>query len=115
MSNMKKKIYALLCSTTLIAAGSTGALAQSETPQTDTAAEDTAEEDIIVVTGTQIKGAKIDDVLPVTVLDEEAIETTGATSGDELFRAIPQAGAVAFNDQSTVGGVNGARGRYCFD
>ena len=110
MSNMKKKIYALLCSTTLIAAGSTGALAQSEAPAADTAAEDTAEDDIIVVTGTQIKGAKIDDVLPVTVLDEEAIETTGATSGDELFRAIPQAGAVAFNDQSTVGGVNGARG-----
>ena len=77
----------------------------------DTAQDAAADgEDIIVVTGSQIVGAKIDDVLPVTVLDEVAIETTGATSGDELFRSIPQTGAVAFNDQSTVGGVNGARG-----
>ena len=63
----------------------------------------------IVVTGTQIQGAQINDVLPVTVLDEVAIENTGASSGDELFRAIPQAGAVAFNEQnsSTVNNVRG--------
>ena len=105
MSKMKQNICALMCSTILVAVGGTSAMAQSEVAQ-----EDEAEENVIIVTGTQIKGAKIDDVLPVTVLDEIAIETTGASSGDELFRAIPQAGAVAFNDQSTVGGVNGARG-----
>jgi len=33
-----------------------------------------SENNVIVVTGTQIKGAKIDDVLPVTVVDEELIE-----------------------------------------
>ncbi|TNE50201.1 MAG: TonB-dependent receptor, partial [Sphingomonadales bacterium] len=64
----------------------------------------------IIVTGTQIKGAKIDDVLPVTRLDEAQIETINPGSGDELFRAIPQAGFVAFNEQNTTGGVNGARG-----
>ncbi|MEP2103245.1 MAG: TonB-dependent receptor [Parasphingorhabdus sp.] len=101
-----KKICALLCTTAMVSVGSGSAFAQ------DTAAQEAAadDENVIVVTGTQIKGAKIDDVLPVTVLNELAIETTGASSGDELFRAIPQAGAVAFNDQSTVGGVNGARG-----
>lgn len=59
--------------------------------------------------GSQIQGAKINDVLPVTVLDEQAIENTGASSGDELFRAIPQAGTVAFNEQnsSTQNNVRG--------
>ncbi|WP_394730569.1 TonB-dependent receptor domain-containing protein [Altererythrobacter sp. GH1-8] len=63
----------------------------------------------IVVTGTQIQGAKINDVLPVTVLDEQAIENTGASSGDELFRSIPQAGTVAFNEQNATT-QNSARG-----
>ncbi|WP_241255109.1 TonB-dependent receptor [Altererythrobacter sp. BO-6] len=63
----------------------------------------------IVVIGTQIQGAQINDVLPVTVLDEEAIENTGAASGDELFRAIPQAGTVAFNEQNATT-QNSARG-----
>ena len=63
----------------------------------------------IVVTGTQIQGAQINDVLPVTVLDEQAIETTGAASGDELFRSIPQAGTVAFNEQNATT-QNSARG-----
>ena len=59
-------------------------------------------EPIIIVTGTQIQGAQINDVLPVTVLDEQQIENTGASSGDELFRAIPQAGTVAFNEQNAT-------------
>ncbi|WP_416830960.1 MAG: TonB-dependent receptor domain-containing protein [Erythrobacter sp.] len=67
-------------------------------------------ENLIVVTGTQIKGAQIDDVLPVTTLDQKDIETTGAVSGDELFRSIPQAGAVNFQDNKTSGGINDARG-----
>lgn len=106
MQISRKKICALLCTTAMISVGGGTALAQ-DTGEQDTAATN---EDIIVVTGSQIQGAKIDDVLPVTVLDEVAIETTGAASGDELFRSIPQTGSVAFNDQSTVGGVNGARG-----
>ena len=68
------------------------------------------DDNVIVVTGTQIKGAKIDDVLPVTRLDQEQIEAINPGSGDELFRAIPQAGFVAFNEQNTTGGINGVRG-----
>ena len=74
-----------------------------------TSSNEVAETEIIV-TGTSIQGAKVDDVLPVTVVSEADVETIDPASGDELFRAIPQAGSVAFNDQSTVGGVNGARG-----
>jgi iron complex outermembrane recepter protein len=59
-------------------------------------------EPVIVVVGSQIQGAQINDVLPVTVLDEQQIENTGASSGDELFRSIPQAGTVAFNEQNAT-------------
>lgn len=56
----------------------------------------------IVVTGSRIQGAQINDVLPVTVLDEQQIENTGASSGDELFRSLPQNGTIAFNEQNAT-------------
>src|SRR3712207_2630920 len=64
----------------------------------------------IIVVGTQIRGADVTDILPVTVLETDDIEATGATSGDELFRSIPQAGDVAFNESRDAGGINDARG-----
>jgi outer membrane receptor protein involved in Fe transport len=64
----------------------------------------------IVVVGTNIRGADVTDILPVTVLTTEDIEATAATSGDELFRSIPQAGDVAFNEGRDTGGINDARG-----
>jgi len=111
MSKSRTRICALMCTTALFATGAGTAFAQDTAAQ-DAAAQDAAiGENVIVVTGSQIKGAKIDDILPVTVLDEEAIETTGADSGDELFRAIPQAGTVEFNDQSSQSNSpNAARG-----
>ncbi|MDX2209481.1 MAG: TonB-dependent receptor [Sphingopyxis sp.] len=63
--------------------------------------EQPAEPEIVVV-GSQIQGAQINDVLPVTVLDEQQVENTGASSGDELFRSIPQTGAIAFNEQNAT-------------
>ncbi|MFU7527665.1 TonB-dependent receptor domain-containing protein [Qipengyuania sp. ASV99] len=83
------------------------AFAQNEAPAAGQEVPETERE--IVVIGTQIQGAKINDVLPVTVLDEVDIENTGAASGDELFRAIPQAGTVAFNEQNATT-QNSARG-----
>lgn len=74
----------------------------------EAAPEEPAEE--IVVVGSQIKGSKITDTLPVTVLDTDNIDAIAASSGDELFRAIPQAGDVGFNEQRTTGGINDARG-----
>lgn len=64
----------------------------------------------IIVTGTSIKGSTVTDLLPVTVVDEDYIDATGAVSGSELFQSIPQAGFVAFNEGRTLGGVNDARG-----
>ncbi len=97
--------FALMCGASLIAATAVHAqevAAPSPAPEDDPARE-------IIVTGTQIQGAKINDVLPVTVVDEIDIQNVAATSGDELFRAIPQAGGVAFNEQNDVTS-NNARG-----
>ena len=62
-----------------------------------------------VILGTQIRGADIAGSLPVSVMSEDDIALTGAVSGDELLRAIPQMGAVGFNESVTTG-VNAARG-----
>lgn len=96
---------ALMCGASMIAA--TAAQAQEAVTLPPESEQDPARE--IIVTGTQIQGAKINDVLPVTVVDEIDIQNVAATSGDELFRAIPQAGAVAFNEQNDVTS-NNARG-----
>ena len=106
--------YAGASTVALASAGiSTSASAQQASPA-DPASVDSAglteDAPIIIVTGSQIKGAQVDDVLPVTVVDEALIEAIDPASTDEIFRAIPQFGSVGFNEQSTVGGVNGARG-----
>ena len=98
-----QNLWILLLGTTAL--GSTN-IASAQTA--DAAASPNQTE--IVVIGSQIKGAQIDDILPVTVLTEELIEATGAMTGDELFRSIPQVGATQFNDQNTVGSANAARG-----
>lgn len=103
---------ALLCSSSLLA---TSVAAQDQpdpvtaASETDPAQSTVGENTEIVVTGTQIQGAQINDVLPVTVVDETDIENSGASSGDEIFRSIPQAGTVAFNEQNATT-QNNARG-----
>jgi iron complex outermembrane recepter protein len=64
----------------------------------------------IVVVGSQIRGSKATAALPVTVVDEAQIGATGATSGDELFRSIPQLGDVSFNSSYLPNSSNSARG-----
>ena len=71
---------------------------------------DNSSDETIVVVGSQIRGARVTSTLPVTVVTSQDMAASGATSGDELFRSIPQAGDVAFNESRTVGGVNDARG-----
>jgi outer membrane receptor for ferrienterochelin and colicin len=44
------------------------------------------------------------------VVGEKEIIATGAVSGDELFRSIPQAGDVQFQEARTTGNLNDARG-----
>ncbi|PZR34308.1 TonB-dependent receptor [Caulobacter segnis] len=64
----------------------------------------------VVVVGSQIEGARKTEALPVTVVGEKEIIATGAVSGDELFRSIPQAGDVQFQEARTTGNLNDARG-----
>lgn len=107
MSHFSLRFQSLATSTAIVALAHGTAFAQSEAGA-QTATEEN-ESNVIVVIGTQIQGAQINDVLPITVLDEQIIENTGAASGDELFRSIPQVGTVAFNEQNATT-QNSARG-----
>ena len=83
--------------------------AQTASVEEAVAGEEGAAPDIVVV-GSQIRGSKATAALPVTVLDEAQIGVTGATSGDELFRSIPQLGDVTFNSSYLPNSSNAARG-----
>ncbi|WP_297731845.1 TonB-dependent receptor [uncultured Maricaulis sp.] len=66
-------------------------------------------EDVIVVTGTNIQGARINEALPVTVLGERDIAAIGGVDGEDLIRALPAQGSVQFRtDNNTTN--NNARG-----
>lgn len=86
----------------VLAMGSGTALAQ------DDAGGEQIEE--ILVTGSQIRGAAINDALAVSVFSSEDIELLGVDGGDELLAAIPENGQNFFGTTDLGGGVNGARG-----
>lgn len=65
--------------------------------------------DVIVVTGTNIQGARINEALPVTVIGENEIDAIGGVDGDDIFRSLPAMGSVEFRNDNT-GTVNSARG-----
>jgi iron complex outermembrane receptor protein len=67
--------------------------------------EETLEE--IVVTGTHIKGLS-EKVLPVTVMNSEAIQNTGAVNMQDILSYIPSISDFEFDDSNN--GTNGARG-----
>src|SRR3569623_2082040 len=64
----------------------------------------------IVVVGSQIKGSRVTTALPVTVIDAMQIDATGAVTGDDLIRSIPQMGEVSFNASNNPQTSNAARG-----
>ncbi len=72
-------------------------------------AADTLTQDVVIVTGSHIKGSQVTETLPVTVLGIDDIVSIGTTDGDELFRSLPSQGEVDFRDDNT-GTVNSARG-----
>ncbi len=93
-----------MLATTALFSLSTAAAAQ-DAPQ-----EEATQIDEIVVVGSQIRGAKVTAALPVTVIGEEEIMAAAPTSGDDLFRSIPQMGDVTFNSSYLPGTSNSARG-----
>ena len=65
----------------------------------------------VVVTGSQIKGAQITGVLPVTVLTSDDIDAIGPEDGTELMENVAEQGLNYFSEaESDSGGVNSARG-----
>jgi iron complex outermembrane receptor protein len=64
----------------------------------------------IVVVGSQIKGSSVAGALPVTRIDTQAIETIGAVSGDDLFRALPSNGSLLTSNVNFTAGINAVRG-----
>ncbi|HYD88019.1 MAG TPA: TonB-dependent receptor [Vitreimonas sp.] len=100
----------LLFGASALITGAMAPLAHAQDEDVTAAESGVSDEDEIVVVGTQIRGAQVTDVLPVTVLGEEQLDAIAPSSGDELFRSIPQAGDVTFNEARVAGGINDARG-----
>jgi len=81
----------------------------SQTPVATTPDGTTVEQiKAVTVTGSRI--ARLQEALPVSVIDASQIAAVGSVSGDDLFRALPQAGDVNFQEARTVGNLNDARG-----
>ncbi|WP_454716938.1 TonB-dependent receptor plug domain-containing protein [Caulobacter segnis] len=102
MTNTKALRAAMFATSALCVAWSGQAAAQTGAP------ESTVEE--IVVVGSRIEGAKATAALPVTVVDAKQLDAVAASSGDDLFRAIPQMGDVNYNSAYLPGSSNSARG-----
>lgn len=74
------------------------------------AAERISELDQVVVVGSRFAGNSEAGMVPVEVMGVEEIEATGAVSGDELLRSLPQVGDMMFDNTDTAANLNAARG-----
>lgn len=64
----------------------------------------------VTITGSRIANTRTQEALPVSVIDASQIAAVGSVSGDDLFRSLPQAGDVNFQEARTTGNLNDARG-----
>lgn len=103
LSRRSTRSFMLATTAIMVVGWTTPTLAQE-------AQEQATEVDEIIVVGSQIRGAKVTAALPVTVVSEEQILATAATSGDDLLRSIPQMGDVTFNSSFLPASSNSARG-----
>ena len=100
--------FVALCTTILL---SLPLVAQAEDEEEESSQTDDSDMEEMVVTGTQIRGADVSGVLPVTVIDAEDVEALGISSGDDLLESLPEQGQNFFNEEESIsGGVNAARG-----
>lgn len=101
----------VLGSTALLALAWSAAAAAQGADLQGNAAGAAPEAEEIVVTGSQIRGAKDTGATPLSVVSTEQIQAVAAVSGADLFRSIPSLGGVTFNEQVLGGGSpNAARG-----
>ena len=93
----------------LVATFAVGLHAESSSAQQ--ASKEASIEDLqeVVIVGSQIKG-KISAAVPVTLISVDDIQASGAVSGDDLFRSVPQFGDVNFNASNSAQTTNAARG-----
>jgi outer membrane receptor protein involved in Fe transport len=99
-----RRISSVLAVALVLPFTASNVLAQEET-------EDDEQIDEVTVTGSQIRGARINDALAVSVIDAGEIEAMGVSSGDELFDSMPEVGQNFFNEaEAHSGGVNAVRG-----
>ena len=96
---------------TLLSAGMTNsAFAQSAEPAPTsprTTAQDTKTIETVTVTGSHIKRAQISGVGPVTVIDRDAIQRSGAISVETLLQRLPAAAGFAGNQTNAYWADNG--------
>jgi outer membrane receptor protein involved in Fe transport len=100
-----------LCALSAAASYAQGAPDQAAANTQTPVVESSENVEEIVVTGSQIRGARETLATPLEVFGAEQIQAVAAVSGADLFRSIPQLGATLFNEQA-IGGVsaNAARG-----
>jgi outer membrane receptor protein involved in Fe transport len=103
--NTARALRAVMLTTSALCAGWAGVAFAQNAP----APQDATVEEIVVV-GSRIEGAKATAALPVTVIDAKQLAAVAATSGDDLFRSIPQMGDVNYNSSYLPGSSNSARG-----
>lgn len=87
-----------------------GSAAYAQETPTDAAPQAQTEEgDVIIVTGTNIQGARINEALPVTIVGQNDLDAIGGVDGEDLIRSLPSQGGVQFRtDNNTTN--NNARG-----
>jgi iron complex outermembrane recepter protein len=107
----RSKLRGLLFASSAIALAGEALAQQAVPPEPNPGViADSQPDDVVVIVGSQIVGAQPSDALPVTVVGEKELDAIAASSGDDLFRSIPQLGDVAFNTTRTIGSLNDARG-----
>lgn len=106
MKKIRSATFTILASTVLTAVDSPAQAQTAPPPSGETAAPIQA----VTITGSRIANARTQEALPVSVIDASQIAAVGSVSGDDLFRSLPQAGDVNFQEARTTGNLNDARG-----
>lgn len=109
----KRSFWAASAAVTAIASGiHVQPAAAQEAAGQPVAAEAVAAEasapDTVVVTGSRIRRANVESVVPVTVIDQSAMEVRGARLPSELLTSLPSVASLPENE--TRLGSSGARG-----
>ena len=108
--SFKRNNLALAIGALLYAGVATTSFAQSteaDTPAAEADSQEAKTMDTVTVTGSHIKRAQISGVGPVTVIDRETIERSGAISVETLLQRMPASAGFAGNQTNAYWADNG--------